>query len=441
MKIAIIGAGYQGLVTGTCFAENGHQVICVDKKSERIALLNKGDSPLHEPGLEELITRNLEEERLSFSGNLATAVKNSLMIFLCVGTPADESGHVDISGILGSVQEIAENMDGYRIIVNKTTCPPGTSKKITETLKQHTSHPFDVVVNPDFIKEGTAVDDFLRPDRVIIGCEDVRVREMMKELYGPFLRTGKPFITMSQSSAEMAKYATNVMLAARISLMNQLADICEAQDCDIAEVREAVASDYRIGPTFLFPGIGFGGAGLPRDLAVCEGLAAEAGVDCSMISAIRAVNEHRRRDFLKKILDYYGESISSRKITLWGASFKARTDDLRGSPAIFILDGLCSAGAQVTVYDPVSTRKLKYKYGDSITIAAKYYSALQGADGLVITTEWNEFRRPDYARMAELMRNRVIFDGRNLYTPKVMAEHGFEYFSIGRKTIPPEGKA
>ena len=439
MKIAIVGAGYQGLVTGTCFAENGHQVLCIDRDEARIALLNGGESPLHEPGLEELIARNQEEERLSFSTDLKRAVKNSLMVFLCVGTPADEKGHTDLSGVLKCVRQIAEEMDGYRIIVNKTTCPPGTSDQIAATLKKHTIHPFDIVVNPDFIKEGTAVDDFLRPDRVIMGCDDVRVREMMKELYSPFLRTGKPFITMTCRSAEMAKYATNVMLAARISLMNQLADICEAQDCDIAEVREAVASDHRIGPTFLFPGIGFGGAGLPRDLATCEGLATSAGVDCGLISAIRMVNENRRQDFLRRILAYYGDGIVGAHIALWGASFKARTDDLRGAPAIYVIAGLRDAGAYVTVYDPVSARKLKERYGDSIDIAGKYYGALEGADGLVIMTEWNEFRRPDYVRMAELMRQPVIFDGRNLYTPKVMAEHGFEYFSVGRKSETPGG--
>ena len=437
MKIAIVGAGYQGLVTGTCFAENGHQVIGVDRDAERVHLLNAGNSPLHEPGLEELIARNLEEERLEFTTDLSDAVRRSLMVILCVGTPADEQGQTDLSGILASAKEIAGTMDGYRIIVNKTTCPPGTAEAIANTLSAHSSHPFDVVVNPDFMKEGTAVDDFLRPDRVIVGCDDVRVREMMKELYGPFLRTGKPFITMRWRSAEMAKYATNVMLASRISLMNQLADLCESQNCDIAEVREALASDYRIGPTFLFPGIGFGGAGLPRDLATCERLAVSDALDCEMISAIRSVNENRRKYFLQRILDYYGDAVKEKRLSLWGASFKARTDDLRGSPAIYIIDGLRDAGAAVTVYDPVCSHKLKSRYGDAITISNKYYTALEDADGLIITTEWNEFRRPDYARMKALMRTPVIFDGRNLYTPEVMAKQRFQYFSLGRKSLTP----
>ncbi|HDP35580.1 MAG TPA: UDP-glucose/GDP-mannose dehydrogenase family protein [Candidatus Hydrogenedentes bacterium] len=435
MKIAIVGTGYQGLVTGTCFAENGHQVICMDRDEARISMLNAGETPLHEPGLEELITRNREEERLCFTTRLDQAVAESLMVFLCVGATANEQGHADISGVLDAAERIAEAMDGYRIIVNRTTCPPGTAEKLEETMRMRTGHPHDIVVNPDFTKEGTAVDDFLRPDRIVVGCEDIRVREIMKELYSPFLRTGKPFIVISRRSAEMAKYATNVMLAARISLMNQLADICKAHDCDIAEVREAVAADYRIGPTFLFPGIGFGGVGLPRDLSTCEGLALAAGINCDLITAIREVNEKQREHFLQQILEYYGADISKKRLAVWGASFKARTDDLRGGPAIYIIDGLRAAGAAVTVYDPVAGRKLKERYGEAVMIAPKYYGALENADGLVIMTEWNEFRRPDYGRMAELMREKVIFDGRNLYTPSVLAGHGFRYFSIGRKSV------
>ncbi len=435
MRIAIIGTGYQGLVTGTCFAENGHRVICMDKNAERIALLKRGVPPLHEPGLEELMARNMEEERLSFTADFAEAVRDCVMIFLCVGTPADEEGRTDLSGLFGVVRQIAGAMDGYRIIVNKCTCPPGTADQVEELLRAHTGHPADVVVNPDFMKEGSAVDDFLRPDRVIIGCREIRVNEIMKEMYGPFLRTGKPLLVMNPRSAEMAKYATNVMLAARISLMNQLADICERYDADIGEVREAVGSDSRIGPTFLFPGIGFGGSGLPRDLATCERLAGEKHIPHELLTAIRIVNENRRVHFLRQIFDYYGEAIREKRITLWGASFKARTDDVRGAPALYIIDGLRRAGASVTVYDPVAAPKLAERYGDAITIASKYYSALEGADGLVIMTEWNEFRRPDYARMGDLMREKVIFDGRNLYTPAIMKSHGFRYYSVGRKAV------
>lgn len=435
MNITIIGTGYQGLVTGTCLAENGHQVTCVDKDEARIDLLKKGVPPLHEPGLEELVVRNMEEERLNFSTKLAEVVDGALLVFLCVGTPADESGRTDISGVLTAVRQVAEAMSGYCILVNKSTCPPGTAEKIEAMLHAHTTHPGDVVVNPDFMKEGSAVDDFLRPDRVVVGCTDVRVREIMKELYSPFLRTGKPFLVMSPRSAEMSKYATNAMLGARISLMNELADICEAYKCDIAEVREAVGADHRIGPTFLFPGIGFGGSGLPRDLATCEGLAHEAGVDHDLLTAIRKVNERRREQFLERICAYYGKEIHQRRLAVWGASYKARTDDLRGAPAPYVIDGLCDAGAEVVVYDPVAGKKLAEKYGDRIKIVQKSYEALEQADGLLIMTEWNEFRRPDYERMGRLMREKVIFDGRNLYTPSVMAGHGFRYFSIGRPGV------
>lgn len=433
MKITILGCGYQGLVTGTCFAENGHTVTCVDRNATTIALLKDGQLPLHEPGLEELIVRNLEEERLSFTTDLSSALDGSLMIFLCVGSPADSDGDMDLSNILSTAEEIAALRSAYQIIVNKSTCPPGTARQLEEVWRA--KHPGDVVVNPDFMKEGSAVDDFLRPDRIIVGCRDVRVQEIMRELYSPFLRTGKPFLAMSPESAEMAKYATNTMLAARISLMNQLADLCEVYDCDIADIREAVGMDSRIGPTFLFPGIGFGGSGLPRDVAVCARLAEEAGLEHDLITAISAVNQRRRQQFLEKILGYYGESINQKRLALWGVSFKARTDDIRDAPSLDIIDGLCNAEAEMVVYDPVAGSKIAARYGDRIQVAPKYYGALEGVDGLIILTEWNEFRRPDYVRMGSLMREKVIFDGRNLFTPSVMKEQGFRYFSIGRKAV------
>ncbi len=435
MKIAIVGTGYQGLVVGTCLAENGHHVVCVDRDADRIADLREGRMPIYEPGLEELVTRNLEEERLGFTTELAHAVSDALMVFLCVGTPAQEDGETDISGLLDAVRQIAEATNGYRILVNKTTCPPGTAEEMARVLQAHTSHPCDVVVNPDFLKEGAAIDDFMRPDRVIIGCDDVRVREIMKELYSPFLRTGKPFLPMSQRSAELSKYATNLMLASRISLMNQLADLCEAYDANIADIRESLAADYRVGSTFLFPGIGFGGSGLPKDVATCVRLAQAKEVDCDLIAAVQAVNQRRRAQFLQRILTFYGDAVAEKRIAIWGASFKPRTDDLRGAPALDIIEGLCNVGAEVVVFDPAAAPKLRQRFGDAITVAPKYYQALEDADGLVIVTEWNEFRRPDYERMAKLMRERVIFDGRNLYTPQVIQKAGFRYFSIGRPAL------
>ena len=432
MKITVVGTGYQGLVTATCFAENGHQIVCMDRDADRVALLRQGTLPIHEPGLEELVVRNLEEERISFTTDLRQAVANSLMVFLCVGTPVRADGEADVSRVLEASRQIAGAMSGYRILVNKSTCPPGTAEQMEQILRENSEHPCDVVVNPDFMKEGSAVDDFMRPDRIIIGCEDVRVREIMKELYGPFLRTGKPILLMGRRSAEMSKYATNVMLAARISLMNQIADLCEAWGCDIADVREGVGTDSRIGPTFLFPGLGYGGSGLPRDVATCIRMAHDKNVPCDLIQGVQDVNDRRRAQFIQRVVDFYGGSLAGRTIAMWGASFKPRTDDLRGAPAVEIMDGLCAAGAKVRVYDPVSGPRLQKHYGDAVQIIPKYYTALEGADGLVITTEWNEFRRPDYTRMGELMRERVIFDGRNLYTPAVMKQHGFRYFSVGR---------
>lgn len=435
MRVTIVGTGYQGLVVGTCLAENGHQVTCVDKDEARVRDLSQGKLPIHEPGLDELLNRNLEEERLGFTTHLEDAVRESLMVFLCISTKSNADGHTDTTSLFDAVRQIAGAMQSYCIVVNKSTCPPGTAEEMEEILRKFSQHPFDVVVNPDFLKEGAAIDDFMRPDRVVIGCEDVRVREIMKELYGPFLRTGKPFLAMSQRSAEMTKYATNVMLATRISLMNQLADICSAYGADMAEVREAVGADDRIGPTFLFPGIGFGGSGLPKDLATCIRLARDKDVECDLIEAAAHVNERRMAKFIDRILSYYTPNIAGKKIAVWGASFKPRTDDLRGAPSLKLIDALTEAGAEVTVFDPVAVPKLRARYGDKIQTVSKYYQALDGADGLAIVTEWNEFRRPDYERMGELMREKVIFDGRNLYTPKTMREHGFKYYSIGRPAV------
>ena len=435
MNITVVGLGYQGLVVSTCLADNGHIVTCVDKDAKRIAQLREGVPPIYEPGLEELLVRNIEEERLSFTSSLGEAVENCLIIFLCVGTATSEDGEIDITNVLDAVREVAGALPDYRILVNKSTCPPGTAEAIDETMKANSAHPCDVVVNPDFLKQGAAIDEFLRPDRIVIGCEDVRVREIMRELYSPFLRTGKPFLTMSRRSAEMTKFATNAMLAARISLMNQLADICVAHGADVAEVREALAADERIGPTFLFPGLGYGGFGLPKDLATCAKLARDKGLGCDVIEAVAAVNERRQQGFLDQILAHYGDGLAGKRIAVWGASFKPRTDDLRGAPSLRIIDGLLGAGATVSVYDPAAAAKVRERYGDRVETPKKYYDTLQDAHGLVIVTEWNEFRRPDYARMGGLMAEKVIFDGRNVYTPATMREHGFRYYSIGRPPV------
>lgn len=435
MKITIVGTGYQGLVVGTCLADNGHRVICVDRDVARIEGLAGGKLPIHEPGLEELVARNLEEERLSFTSDLGAAVSDCLAVFICVGTPLRADGSADTADVLDATRQVAAHMGGYRILVNKSTCPPGTAEEMEAILKASTAEAYDIVVNPDFLKEGTAIDDFMRPDRVVVGCDDVRVREILKELYSPFLRTGRPFLVMSRRSAELCKFATNVFLATRISLVNQLADLCEAYDADISEVREGVAFDERIGMQFMFPGLGFGGLGLPKDLATTIQLADAKGIEHDLFTAVAQINARRQTQFIQRVIDYYGEAIAEKKIAVWGASFKPRTDDLRGAISLRLIDGLRAAGAAVTVFDPVSAAKLREHYGADVEVASRYYEALEGADGLVIVTEWSEFRRPDYERMGHLMRERVIFDGRNLYTPAVMREQGFKYFSIGRRPV------
>ena len=432
MRISVIGTGYVGLVAGTCLADTGHRVICVDVDEERLARLKRGEMPIYEPGLEELLTRNIEEERLSFTGDTGDAVAKSLLVFLCVGTPSLENGAHDVSALMDAAGQVARAMDGYRIIVNKSTGPAGTTARIAARMNELTDHEFDVVVNPEFMKEGAAVDDFLRPDRIVVGCEDVRVLEIMRELYAPFLRTGKPFLAMDLASAEMSKLAVNAMLAARISVMNEFAMFCEAAGADVSHVREAVAADGRIGAGYLFPGLGFGGSCLPKDVIACAAWAETLGLEAPLLKATAAVNDAALRRFIGRILSFYGEPIARKRIAIWGATFKPRTDDLRGAPALRVIDALLDAGAAVHAYDPVAGKKLAALYGDRIQVAAKNYDALADADGLVICTEWNEFRRPDYDRMAELMRERVIFDGRNLYTPATLKQNGFQYFSVGR---------
>lgn len=432
MKITVVGTGYVGLVVGTCFAETGHRVTCVDLDQARIDRLARGEMPIYEPGLEELIVRNMEEERLAFTTDLAHAVSECLLVFLCVGTPSRDNGELDISGVTAAAEQVARATTGYRILVNKSTCPVGTTEALRERLRELSAHPFDVVVNPEFLKEGAAVDDFLRPDRIVLGCEDVRVEEIMKELYAPFVRTGKPILVMDLRSAEMTKFAVNAMLAARVSLMNEFAEICEAAGANISLVREAVAADERIGSSYLFPGLGYGGSCLPKDVVACAAYARAHGLAPEMLEACNTVNERALTRFIDRILAHYGDSPAGKRLAIWGASFKPRTDDVRGAPALRVIDALLDAGAEVVVYDPVAGPRIQALYGDRVVVAHKGYAAIEGADGLVIATEWNEFRRPDYERMADLMREKVIFDGRNLYTPSVLARNGFQYYSIGR---------
>lgn len=432
MRIAIVGTGYVGLVVGTGFAENGHWVTCIDRDEERIRSLQEGRMPIYEPGLEELLMRNVEEDRLNFTNDLAAGIADRLLIFLCVDTPAGPGGESNLEHLWKAAGDVAGTMTGYAILVVKSTVPVGTTEQLRDDLRTKTEHPFDVVANPEFLKEGNAVDDFLRPDRVVVGCDDVRVLEIMKELYAPFLRTGKPFLAMSLRSAEMAKYAVNAALAVRISMMNELANMAGACGADIGEVREAVMADSRLGAAYLFPGVGFGGSCMPKDVLAAARQARALGLPCPLLEGVTETNRCQQEGFVAQIAAHYPDGLAGKKIAVWGGSFKPRTDDIREAPALRIIDGLLEQGAEISVYDPVAGGNLRAHYGDKVTVARKLYETLDKADGLAICTEWREFHHPDFERMAELMRQQVVFDGRNLFSPKTMAKQGFAYYSIGR---------
>ncbi len=432
MNVAVIGTGYVGLVVGTCLAETGHDVVCADSDESKIEMLRGGKPPIYEPGLEELLRRNMEEERLAFTTDLREAVAKSLIVFIAVGTPSDDSGGADVSGVLDVAREIGRAMNGYRIIVTKSTVPVGTADKIRDIIAAETSEQFDVASNPEFLKEGAAVDDFLKPDRIIVGTDDVRVAEILKEMYGPFVRTGRPIIVMDVRSAELTKYACNAMLATRISFINELANLCEKVEADVDNVREGMGTDSRIGYAFLFPGIGFGGSCLPKDVRAVIRTAAEAGCGFGILEAAYAVNERQKIVLLDKILAHFDGDVEGKLFALWGLSFKPRTDDMREAPSLAIIEGLLERGAAVRAYDPVAEEMAIRMLGDRIELVTRNYDALKDADALVVATEWNEFRRPDLKRMAGLMRGHVIFDGRNIYNPKTVKEVGFTYYGIGR---------
>lgn len=443
MKLAIIGTGYVGLVAGTCFAETGNDVACVDSDADKIRDLQAGRIPIYEPGLEEMLVRNCREGRLTFTTDLAEAVRASLVVFIAVGTPAGEDGSSDLSYVLAAAEAIARAMNGFKIIVNKSTVPVGTSDLVWQRIAALTREEFNVVSNPEFLKEGTAVEDFMKPDRVIVGHDDIRVAELMKQLYAPFTRTGAPVLLMDNRSAEMTKYAANCMLATRISFMNEVANLCEAVGADIHWVRQGVGLDRRIGPTFLFPGIGFGGSCLPKDLQALLRIARDRDVRLEVVEAAQAVNERQKTVLVEKVLRHFQsagrtgpDSLSGLRLAAWGLSFKPRTDDLRESPAIAVICRLLELGAEVCAYDPAAADAARRLLGDRIRFAAGNYEALEGADALLLLTEWNVFRNPDFGRMAELMRSPVIFDGRNQYQPSELRALGFTYYCVGR---PPAG--
>jgi UDPglucose 6-dehydrogenase len=431
MNIAVVGTGYVGLVVGACFAENGHHVACVDKDAAKIRGLQKGKVPIYEPGLEEVVRRNRSEGRLTFTTTLPRAVRAAQVVFIAVGTPEAEDGSADLQHVLGVAREIARAMNGYKVIVDKSTVPVGTSERVREVVRRETTHPFSVVSNPEFLKQGAAVDDFLRPDRVVIGADDPRGAELMKELYAPFTRTGAPVMVMDCASAELCKYAANAMLATRISFMNEVARVCDLYGANVDEVRRAVASDRRIGAAFLFPGVGYGGSCFPKDVKAIVKFSKDKNYRFQILEAVEAVNAEQKGVLVQKMQQHFG-SLKGKTIAVWGLAFKPKTDDMREAPAITIIQSLLAQGAKVQAYDPEAMEVAKRQFGNKVSFVRRGYEALNGADGLALVTEWNEFREPDFARMRKLMKQPVIFDGRNIYSPAQMKAHGFTYFSIGR---------
>jgi UDPglucose 6-dehydrogenase len=432
MNVCVVGTGYVGLVAGTCFAECGNEVIGVDVDERKLAVLREGKSPIYEPGLEELLRRNQGEGRLAFTNDLAAAVRKSLFCFIAVGTPERTDGSADLSSVLGVATEIGRAMDGYRVIVNKSTVPVGTADRVRQATAAVTSHRFDVVSNPEFLKEGAAIEDFMKPDRVVIGSDSPKAIDLMQELYAPFVRTENPIFVMDNRSAEMTKYAANALLATRISFMNEVANLCERVGADVNLVRRGVGSDRRIGQHFLFPGIGYGGSCFPKDVQAMIHTAEEYGLDSAMLRAVDAVNDRQKHVLVHKVKARFGDNLRDRRFAIWGLSFKPRTDDMREAPSLTVVEGLLKAGAQVRVHDPEALAEARRYFGDRVSYHRINYEALDGADALLILTEWNEFRRPDFARMKKLLKEPIVFDGRNLYDPADMRELGFVYHSIGR---------
>ena len=431
MKIAVVGTGYVGLVVGACLAETGNDVVCADKDVAKIAMLEAGGMPIYEPGLEELVRRSHAEERLKFTTDLPAAVRASEIVFIAVGTPQGEDGAADLQHVLNVARDIGQAIDKYTVVVDKSTVPVGTAKRVQATIAKETSQPFSVVSNPEFLKQGAAIDDFMKPDRVVIDTDDERSAEVMKDLYAPFTRTGAPIMLMDTASAELSKYAANSILATRISFMNEIANVCELVGADVDQVRKAIGSDRRIGTSFLFPGVGYGGSCFPKDVKALLKSSSDAGYDFGILRAVELVNERQKLRLVAKMERYFGK-LADRLIAVWGLAFKPRTDDMREAPSVPIVEYLLSHGAAVRAYDPEAAPTARRIFGDRVTFCDKSYEALDRADALVIVTEWNEFREPDFRKMIQHLKSPVVFDGRNLYSPAHMKSLGFTYFSIGR---------
>ena len=435
MKIAVIGTGYVGLVTGTCFAETGNDVTCVDIDAEKVASLQRGEVPIYEPGLSELVGRNAEDGRLRFTTDLAAAVRSAKLVFLAVGTPSADDGSADLSNLWKVVEALAPHLAAGAMVVTKSTVPVGTNAAIGRRLRERTGRECDVASNPEFLKEGAALDDFMKPDRVVVGVRRPEAAHLLRELYAPFLRTEKPFLVMSPESAEMTKYVANALLSTKISFINEVANLCERMDADINDVRRGIGHDSRIGFAFLFPGVGYGGSCFPKDVRALQAMARLHGVEPTLLAAVDAVNERQKRVMLDKLAAHFGDRFSDRTIAVWGLAFKPRTDDIREAPALTLIEELLRRRARLQVHDPEAMQHVQQQYGDRLTYAESKYDALNGAEALAIMTEWKQFQHPDFDEMRRRMKSPVIFDGRNLYDPPHMQAAGFAYHSIGRASV------
>src|SRR5712671_18205 len=436
MKIAVVGTGYVGLVLGACLSENGNTVACVDKDENKVATLTAGKMTIYEPGLEEIVRRNVSEERLTFTTDLPSSVKASDIVFIAVGTPQGEDGSADLKHVLDVARAIGRAINKYTVVVDKSTVPVGTAATVKKTIAGETTQPFSVVSNPEFLKQGAAVEDFMKPDRVVVGVEpgDERAERVMRELYAPFTRTGAPIMFTDTASAELCKYAANSILATRISFMNEIANMCELVGANVDHVRRAIGADRRIGMSFLFPGVGYGGSCFPKDVKAMLKSAGDRGYDFRILRAVEAVNDSQKLRIVDKIVAHFGGAshVKGRTLALWGLAFKPRTDDMREAPAIVIVEQLLAMGATIRAYDPEANETARCLFGDRVTLCDKAYDALEAADALVLLTEWNIFREPDFEKMRARLRSPVVFDGRNVYSPEQMRALGFTYFSIGR---------
>ena len=432
MKIAVIGTGYVGLVTGTCFAETGNEVTCVDIDQRKVDKLSGGEITIYEPGLEKIFLRNLKEQRLHFTSDLKAGIKDAKILFLALPTPPGEDGSADLKYVLGVAKELGNIIEDYVVVVDKSTVPVGTAEKVQKAIAENSKVEFDVVSNPEFLREGVAVEDFMKPDRVVIGTNSERSKKLMNELYAPFVRSGNPLIYMDVRSAELTKYAANSFLATKISFMNEIAQLCERMGADVDMVRLGVGSDARIGKRFLFPGIGYGGSCFPKDVQALVKSSAELGYDFQILNAVMDVNEKQKLHLMPKINKYFKGDLAGKHFAFWGLAFKPNTDDIREAPALDMIEALLAAGATVTAFDPEAMPNVKALLGDKINFAENQYDALEGADALIIATEWNEFRTPDFLKMVKGLKQKAIFDGRNLFEVNSVNELGFHYESIGR---------